>query len=283
MDRRLSRGRLVLVGTPLGNREDLSPRARRTLLEADLLLCEDTRSPVRLLGESRGLPPRLSCFTGNEASRVGRLLEALAAGETVAYVSEAGLPLWSDPGERLVAAAVAAGYDVDVVPGPTAAATALCLSGMPAKGARFVGFLPRRGAARREDLAEIAGSAGASVIYEAGNRVSALLADLVRVIPDAATRDVVIGRELTKRHQEILRGSLSMLSSALTESLRGEVTLVVAAAPERPGDDATVAARATLDAMLEPDLRPRERARRLAELTGLDANVIYARLHSNPD
>ena len=112
-------GILVLVGTPLGNRGDLSPRAREAIVGADLLLCEDTRSPVRLLGEGTLLPPRISCFVVNEGERIGLLLEHLARGARVAYVSEAGLPVWSDPGLRLVQAAVAAGYAVDVVPGPS--------------------------------------------------------------------------------------------------------------------------------------------------------------------
>ena len=171
-------GKLVLVGTPLGNREDLSARARRTLLEADLLLCEDTRSPQRLLGEVE-LPERISCFVGNEHERVALLLERLAAGQTVAFVSEAGLPVWSDPGRMLVAAAVAGGFPVDVIPGPTAGTCALALSGFVAEGACFWGFIPRTGKSRDEVLEQISSAPGVAILYEAGNRTPTLLRDLV--------------------------------------------------------------------------------------------------------
>ena len=277
-----SPGRLVLVGTPLGNREDLSPRARAAILQADVLLCEDTRSPRRLLGEGVALPRRTSCFVGNELDRVDALLAELAEGRTVVFVSEAGMPVWSDPGRRLVEAAVVAGYDVDVIPGPTAAATALCHSGLPAEGATFFGFVPRDGAARREALQRIAAHEGAAILYEAGNRTPALLHDLAAVCPDADTRMAVVCRELTKLHQEIERGTLADLAARTKDALRGEVTLVLAGKAAQADRDAIdprmEAARATLDAMLDPALKPRERAKKLAELTGLDARELYDRL-----
>lgn len=273
-------GTLVLVGTPLGNRGDLSPRAREAIVTADLLLCEDTRSPIRLLGDEVQLPPRISCFVANEGDRIGLLLEHLGRGERVAYVSEAGLPVWSDPGLRLVAAAVAAGFAVDVVPGPTAAAVALCLSGLPADDVRFLGFLPRSGPERAERMAQLGRETATVLLYEAGNRTPALLADLAAALPDAETRRVVIGRELTKQHQEVLRGTVTELAGSTESALRGEVTVVLAgAAPVTVHEDAAqTAARAVWAAICDAGLRPRERAKRIAERTGLDARAIYEQL-----
>jgi 16S rRNA (cytidine1402-2'-O)-methyltransferase len=280
-------GTLVLVGTPLGNRDDLAPRARRALLEADLLLCEDTRSPQRLLGEGAPrLPPRVSCFVGNEHDRVPLLLERLARGERVVFVSEAGLPMWSDPGATLVRAAVDAGYAVDVIPGPTAAAVAVCHAGFPAERVVFVGFPPRGGKEREALLASLAGERGVAVLYEAGNRTPALLRDLAAVLPDAAQRRVAVARELTKLHQEVARGSVAELALARTDAERGEVTVVLeghrpaaaADAGQAPVDPAHAAARAVLDVLLDSQLRPKARARALAELTGLEPKAVYARL-----
>lgn len=274
------RGTLVLVGTPLGNRGDLSPRAREAIEGADVLLCEDTRSPLRLLGEGATLPPRVSCFVANEGERVALLLGHLAAGKVVAYVSEAGLPVWSDPGLKLVQAAVEAGYAVDVVPGPTAAAVALCLSGLPAEDVRFLGFLPRGGPERAERLASIAGERATVLLYEAGNRVPALLRDLAAALLDASLRRIVIGRELTKQHQEILRGTVAGLAAEIDEALRGEVTLalagtVVAAEAE---DRAQVAARAVWALVCDAGLKPREKAKQIAALTGQPAREVYEQL-----
>lgn len=273
------RGRLVLVGTPLGNRGDLSPRAREAITGADLLLCEDTRSPLRLLGEGE-LPPRVSCFVANEGERVALLLGKLSEGAVVAYVSEAGLPVWSDPGLRLVQAAVEAGFEVDVVPGPTAAAVALCHSGLPADDVRFLGFLPRSGPERAERLQTIARERATVILYEAGNRTPALLRDLATALPDAAARRVVVGRELTKQHQEILRGTVEGLAASVEEALRGEVTVVLEGtrADEAAGDPARVAALAVWAALNDPGLKPREKAKQIAALTGLPAGDIYAQL-----
>jgi 16S rRNA (cytidine1402-2'-O)-methyltransferase len=274
-------GTLVLVGTPLGNRGDLSPRAREAIVGADLLLCEDTRSPVRLLGEGVALPPRISCFVINEHDRVGLLLEHLARGERVAYVSEAGLPVWSDPGLRLVQAAVQAGHAVDVVPGPTAAAVALCLSGLPADDVRFLGFLPRSGPDRAARLRQFASETATVLIYEAGNRTPALLRDLAEALPDAASRRVAVCRELTKQHQEVLRGTVGDLASEQREALRGEVTVVLAGAVAEEvaaADPAQVAARAVWELLWDAGLKPREKAKQIAALTGLEARAIYERL-----
>lgn len=276
-------GTLVLVGTPLGNRGDLSPRAREALLTADLLLCEDTRSPSRLLGNDVPLPPRKSCFVGNEHERTPELLQALAEGKTVAFCSEAGMPGWSDPGQFLVRAAAEAGFAVDVVPGPTAASAALSISGFDAGGSCFLGFIARDGKDRARALESIAASVGPSLLYEAGNRTPALLRDLAKALPDAAARPVVVCRELTKLHQETMRGTVAELHEAIREPLRGEVTVVVAGNTEPAGAQEQDSARAVLDVMLDPSLKPRPRARALADLTGLDARDVYERLRAARD
>jgi 16S rRNA (cytidine1402-2'-O)-methyltransferase len=272
-------GKLVLIGTPLGNREDLSDRARRSLAQADLLLCEDTRSPLRLLPDTE-LPERISCFVGNEHGRVELLLDRLAQGQTVAFVSEAGLPVWSDPGRLLVAAAVEAGYEVDVIPGPTAGTCALAVSGFVAEGARFLGFIPRAGKSRAVALASLADDPGATVLYEAGNRTPALLRDLARVV---GPRRVVIARELSKLHQELIRGLTTELAERIREPLRGEVTVVVegrGSVEAEQVDERQAGALAALELILDPTLKPRARAKALAQLTGLDDRELYERLQS---
>lgn len=280
-------GTLVLVGTPLGNRDDLSPRAREAILSADLLLCEDTRSPLRLLGEEgSALPQRISCFVANEGGRVGLLLERLERGERVVYVSEAGMPVWSDPGDKLVRAVVEAGFEVDVIPGPTAAATALSLSGFAAADVRFLGFPPRGGRARAELLERLGSESAAVIFYEAGNRTAELVRDLARALPDAETREIVVARELTKLHQEVLRGRVAELAAKLDGSLRGEVTVVLGGASARKDDDvdpAQAAALALWQALQDPELKPRQKAKRVAELTGLDAREVYSALSRGPD
>ncbi len=279
-------GCLVLVGTPLGNRGDLSPRARAAIEGADLLLCEDTRSVPRLLSDAARLPPRTSCHRDNESARVPLLLRHLQAGDHVVYLSEAGMPLWSDPGAILVRAAAEAGFEIDVVPGPCAAVTAVCHAGV--RGAvRFVGFAPRSGRGRRELLQRLGAERDATVLYEAGNRTHALLADLAAALPDAGVRPVTLCRELTKAHQEVLRGTVRELAARVTGPVRGEVTLVVAGTTRAEAVVSAVeagrtAARAVLDTMLDPSLRPRARARALAELTGWSADELYRKLAGAP-
>lgn len=275
-------GLLVLVGTPIGNRGDLSPRARQAIISADLLLCEDTRSPARLLGDSQALPRRLSCFVGNEHGRVGTLLERLAAGETVVFVSEAGMPVWSDPGAELVRAAADGGFNVEVIPGPSAATMALALSGMSAPWTQFVGFIERSGAGRAASLKRVVEAIGPSILFEAGNRVGGLLRDLAAAAPDAATRHVMVGREFTKLHEELHRGTVAELAAALVDGLRGEVTVVVAAAPdslrEASTRDLQRGAREVLTIMLDSSLKPKARAKAVAKHTGLPIRDVYARL-----
>ena len=206
-DRAVSPGTLVIVGTPIGNLGDLSERAAEALAAADLIACEDTRHTGSLLAR-RGIEPHrlLSLHEHNEASRSTEILALLDRGATVALVSDAGMPVISDPGARLVAAVAASDHAVTVVPGPCAAVTAYVVSGLAAGRYAFEGFLPRSGPERRERLAAIAGSSCPSVVYEAPGRVATTLADLLEACGGA--RRVAICRELTKLYEEVWRGDL---------------------------------------------------------------------------
>lgn len=239
-------GALVLVATPIGNLEDLPPRAVRTLAEADLVVCEDTRRAGRLLAAvGIGRRPLLAVHDHNEARSIGGVLDRLRAGEVVAVVTDAGLPGISDPGERLVRAAAGEGFEVRVVPGPSAALAALVVSGLPTGRAAFEGFLPRRGSGRDERLADLAGERRTIVLYEAPHRLARTLADLAGAL--GGDRRVALVRELTKLHEETWRGTLGEALERVAEiEPRGEHVVVVegGSAPEPAGDDVLAGALA---------------------------------------
>ena len=241
-------GALVVVATPIGNLEDLSPRAVRSLAEADLVVCEDTRRTRKLLSAAGvTAPPLLSANDHTEVACIATVLKRLGAGDRVAVVSDAGLPGISDPGERLVRAAAADGLDVTVVPGPSAALTGLVVSGLPAGRFVFEGFLPRRGSGRAERLAALAGEQRTVVLYEAPHRLARTLVDLAHAL--GADRRVALCRELTKRHEETWRGTLAQAVDRSEEvEPRGEYVVVVegAAPPSVAGDAELVAAVAQL-------------------------------------
>jgi 16S rRNA (cytidine1402-2'-O)-methyltransferase len=224
-------GRLVLVATPIGNLGDLSPRAVAALADADAVVCEDTRRTGRLLQHAGVTARRLIVANEHtEARAATEVVRLLGQGRTVAVVTDAGTPGVSDPGERLVRAALAAGHDVEAVPGPSAALAALVVSGLPTD--RFVvdGFLPRTGAARRERLAALRTERRTVVLYEAPHRLARTVADLADSLgPD---RPVVLARELTKLHEEVWRGTLGAAREWIaTNGARGEFVLVLAGAP----------------------------------------------------
>ncbi|MDE0162904.1 MAG: 16S rRNA (cytidine(1402)-2'-O)-methyltransferase [Acidimicrobiaceae bacterium] len=224
-------GSLVLVGTPIGNLGDLSPRAVQALEAADLVCCEDTRRTGRLLehaGVSGARLRRVDEHTETEA--VPEVCELLAAGATVAVVTDAGMPAVTDPGGRLVAACAAAGHTVTVVPGPSAGLAALAVSGLPAGRFCFEGFLPRRGRARAERLEQIARERRTTVVYESPHRLRSCLGDLAAAC--GPSRGGVVARELTKLHEEVVRGSLAELCEWASGPVRGEVVIVVAGAAE---------------------------------------------------
>ena len=254
-------GRLVVVGTPIGNLADCSPRAVEALGAADRIACEDTRRTgklLQLLGIGHG--PLVVVNDHTEAERVPELLRAVADGEVVALVTDAGMPGIADPGQRVVAAVAEAGHPVEVVPGPTSPVVALVASGLPT--ARFVveGFLPRKGRARTGRLAELATEVRTVVLLESPHRAVATLADLLAACgPD---RRVAVARELTKLHEEVWRGTLAEAVVHAEETpVRGEVVVVLDGAPPaaEPDDDAVRAAlasaraagRSTRDAVAE--------------------------------
>lgn len=271
-------GTFVLVGTPLGNREDLSPRARKAILQADLLLCEDTRSPCRLLGEGVALPPRLSCFVANEAGRIPLVIDRLQQGQCVVFISEAGMPAWSDPGRLLVEAVAQAGFAIDVIPGPTAAATAICLSGLANGDIRFLGFPPRKGVERKEFFQKLAQESATVVLYEAGNRVLAFLRELGTTLTDGKERRLVIARELTKRHQQVYRGTVEKLTETIQDPLQGEVTIVLEGGKPASVIEAKEAANQLWTVICSEEHKPREKAKEIAMLTGQSASQIYEQL-----
>ena len=225
-------GRLVLVGTPIGNLADLSPRAVDVLAAADLVVCEDTRRTGRLL-QAAGVSAKklLAAHDHNEVAQIGTVLDRLRAGETVAIVTDAGMPGISDPGERMVRAAADVGIEVVVVPGPSAAVAALVLSGLSTGRFAFEGFLPRSGSGRTERLTSLAGERRTIVLYEAPHRMARTVADLAAVL--GGDRRIAIARELTKMHEEVWRGRLAD-AIAHTEAVepRGEHVLVIDGAPE---------------------------------------------------
>ncbi|MDP8936889.1 MAG: 16S rRNA (cytidine(1402)-2'-O)-methyltransferase [Actinomycetota bacterium] len=223
---------LVLVATPIGNLGDLSPRARQALADADVIACEDTRR-VRQLLSAVGLTGGdrlLAVHDHNEAAQVGTVLRILEAGRRVAVVTDAGMPAVSDPGERLVKAATAAGHRVEVVPGPSAAMAALVVSGLPTARFCFEGFLPRKGSGRSSRLDALRAESRTMVAFEAPHRVRQTVADLAATLGDE--RQVAVARELTKQFEEVWRGTLAGAAAHLDErEPRGEYVLVVAGAP----------------------------------------------------
>jgi len=267
-------GRLVLVATPIGNLGDLPPRAVEALAEADVVACEDTRRTGRLLQHIGVQAPRLLVINDHtEAGRIGEVLGLLARGETVAVVSDAGMPGISDPGERLVRAAVEAGHEVSVVPGASAAIAALAISGLPAGRFSFEGFLPRSGSGRTERLDALAGERRTIVLYEAPHRLARTLDDLAsRLGPD---RRVVMVRELTKLHEDVWRGTLGeAVAHVAAVEPRGEYTLVVAGAPAPAPPDAAELEDA-LRAALAAGHDRKEAVRLVAASLGVPRRQVY--------
>ncbi len=219
-------GRLLVVATPIGNLDDLSPRARQALADASAVYCEDTRRTGNLFARYGLTTPRLSCPEHNEFRRVAEILERLSRGEDVAIVSDAGTPLVSDPGERVVSAAAAAGYRVEAIPGPSAVLAILAASGFPAVPFTFLGFPPARSGERSRWYASWAAAPGTKVLFESPFRVVASLREMASAWHDPA---VAVGRELTKLHEEILRGPSSAVASLLDArpGIKGELAIAV--------------------------------------------------------
>jgi 16S rRNA (cytidine1402-2'-O)-methyltransferase len=264
-------GRLVVCPTPIGNLGDVTLRVLAALRDADVVACEDTRRTRTLLDRYGVSAPLVSYHEHNEERRAAELVTRMRGGDVVALVSDAGMPLVSDPGYVLVRACVAAGVEVEVLPGPSAPLAALVASALPADSWRFVGFLPRKAGELRR-LFEQPGPT--LVAFESPRRVPASLAALASVDPD---RSVAVCRELTKAHEEVVRGSAAELADRYADAPpKGEVVLVVAPSAESaPGEEAAGAAGAALARLVEAGARARPAAAVVAELTGLSANAVY--------
>jgi 16S rRNA (cytidine1402-2'-O)-methyltransferase len=275
-----SAGLLVLAATPIGRVEDASPRLAEELATADVVAAEDTRR-LRRLTSALGVELRgrvVSYFEGNEAARTPALLDALHAGERVLLVTDAGMPSVSDPGYRLVAAAVAADITVTAVPGPSAVLTALAVSGLPVDRFCFEGFLPRKAGERARRLAALAAEPRTLVFFEAPHRTAAALAALADAFGD--DRPAAVCRELTKTHEEVRRGGLRELAEWAEVGVLGEVTLVVSGAPAAPGLPAEPAVWRSEVAELEADGMTRKAAiADVAARAGVPKREVYDAVH----
>jgi 16S rRNA (cytidine1402-2'-O)-methyltransferase len=273
-----SRGKLFVVATPIGNLDDLTPRARAVLAAADVIAAEDTRHTRGLLSRI-GVEARLIAYhEHNERERVAELLERLESGATVALVSDAGTPLISDPGWRLVRSAREQGIDVVPVPGPSAAIAALCAAGLPTDRFVFEGFLPRTDGARATRLRELRSERRTLVFYESVHRVPETLAALIEHF--GVEREAVLARELTKIHEQIRSGTLGTLAASLGADvpLLGEFVLVVAGSAS---DDSPDTARAQeIYATLAAELDPSKALQVTSTLTGISRNELYKLLRT---
>jgi 16S rRNA (cytidine1402-2'-O)-methyltransferase len=261
---------LAVCATPIGNLEDVTLRLLRELAEADVVLAEDTRHTRQLL-ERHGIRARLlSYHEHNEAKRTAELLPRLEAGERMALVSDAGLPGISDPGARLVSAALEAGVPVTVLPGPSSVETALVASGLVGARYQFVGYLPRGQRALSQLAEELARWPGAVVAFESPQRLPRTLSVLARALPD---RQAAVCRELTKRFEDVARGSVAELAERFTERVKGEVTVVLGPGAGEPADDED-AVRA-VEELVEAGLARRRAADVVSRLTGVPRNRLY--------
>ena len=272
----LEKGALYVVGTPIGNLGDFSPRARETLAEADFIAAEDTRVTRGLLARFDIHKPLLSYFEHNKLSRGETILARLRAGETCALVSDAGMPAVSDPGETLIAACAQEGLPVYVVPGPTAAISALAVSGLPTGRFTFEGFLSMNKRSRREHLAQVEWETRTMIFYEAPHKLRRTLGDLEKLF--GPERKIAVVRELTKIHEEVWRTTLGEAAALYREQEpRGEYVLVVAGA-ERPVKEEPYSLEEAVELaqeLLEAGASPSEAAKQAAQASGLRKAAIY--------
>jgi 16S rRNA (cytidine1402-2'-O)-methyltransferase len=269
-------GILYLVSTPIGNLEDITLRAIRVLREADLIACEDTRQTRKLLDHFGIAKPAVSYHEHNEAVRATELAEKLKSGATIALVSDAGTPLVSDPGYRLVRVAIEAGIPVVPIPGPSAALGALAASGLATDTFRFCGFLPPRQSQRRKLLEELRAESCTIIFYEAPHRILETLADIEQVCGD---RSVVVARELTKLHEEFLRGAASYIRQELSArpSIKGEITLLIGKA-EEPQVNSAVDPRDEVQALEEQGIARMDAVKQVAKARGIPKRELYRRV-----
>lgn len=274
---------LYLVSTPIGHLGDLTLRAGEVLEAVDRILVEDTRRTRVLLQHLDIRTPMVSLHAHNEAERIGSVLGWLDAGESLALVSDAGTPLMSDPGERLVPAVVEAGHTVVPIPGPSAILAALVASGLPTVPFSFMGFPPRKGKERTTFLESVAESPDTVVLFESPERLRALLEALQGVC--GPERQVAVARELTKLHEEVTRGTLAEVGAYYsTGRIRGEICVVVGGAPaprSHPGEDEEVG-RILARSLLDHGMSPSRVAREVGRIVGLPRSVAYRIVHTLP-
>jgi 16S rRNA (cytidine1402-2'-O)-methyltransferase len=265
-------GTLYVVGTPIGNLEDITLRALRVLRECALIAAEDTRK-TRILLDRYGIEkPMISYFEHNEAARIPQILEAMAHGD-VALVSEAGMPGLSDPGHVLIQAALERGFPVVPIPGPSAPVTALVVSGLPADRFLFLGFLPRRPGERRRLLARVAALPWTLVAFETPHRLREALQDILEILGD---RPMAVARELTKIHEELRRGTVQEILAHFVEvEPRGEFTLVIAGALAEASPWEEEEVRAGLEELLRGGRTPAQAAREVARASGWPRDAVY--------
>jgi 16S rRNA (cytidine1402-2'-O)-methyltransferase len=263
---------LAVCATPIGNLDDVTLRVLEELRTADLVLCEDTRR-TRILLDRHGIAARVTSYhRHNEAARTAEVVGSLRSGKRVALVSDAGLPGINDPGMRLIAAAAAEGIDVTVLPGASAVETALVVSGLAAERYQFVGYLPRRSGELRAWARELALWPGAVVAFESPRRLSVSLGVLAGELPD---RSAAVCRELTKRFEEVVRGSLDELAERFAEPPRGEITLVVGAASTAAVIGGDHEARVAVAELVDSGASRRTAADVVSKLTGVSKNALY--------
>ena len=267
-------GTLYLVGTPIGNLGDLSPRAAEILGSVDFIAAEDTRVTLKLLNHFAIKKPLVSYFEHNKVESAAVILPRLQAGESCALVSDAGMPAISDPGEELVRLCAEAGIPVVSVPGPSAVVTALALSGLPTQRFTFEGFLSTANKSRREHLGSLKNEHRTMVIYEAPHKLAETLSDLLEVLGD---REIALCRELTKLHEEVIRTTLSQAAERYAaEKPRGEFVLVIRGAPEEKGPRQTLEEALALVARYRQEgLSLKDAAKRAAAVTGRSRNDLY--------
>jgi 16S rRNA (cytidine1402-2'-O)-methyltransferase len=265
-------GVLYLVATPIGNREDITYRAVRTLREVDLIACEDTRHTRHLLDRYEIARPLISYHEHNEASRAEELVGKLLAGTNVALVSDAGMPLVSDPGYRLAAAAISAGISVVPIPGPSAVITALAAAGLPTDAFYFGGFLPAKSGQRARALESLRDQSATLVFYEAPHRILETLSDVEKIL---GPRPAVVARELTKLHEEFLRGTPTEVRAVLESrpSVKGEITLLIGK-PAAPGPETTSVDEA-VDAHIQSGMSRMDAIKEVARKRGLSKRDVY--------
>ena len=267
---------LYLVATPIGNLEDITLRAVRILKQADLIACEDTRQTQKLLNHYRIETPTISYHEHNEAARAAELAERLAQDARIAVVSDAGMPAISDPGLRLVTLAIERGVPVVPVPGPAAFVAALIASGLPAESFAFRGFLPPKTGARRRELEKVRGFSQTQIFYEAPHRILASLQDIAAVI--GSERRVVMARELTKIHEEFLRGTAGEVLEVLKKrgEIKGEITLLIGPASNRESPAGSVSIRDRVEQIMrEENLDEKAALKKAAKERGISKSEAY--------